>query len=188
MANLGFGNGKPSPWRAGANENTVFTFSDPVKIEGKSLASGAYGFHIVPQADEWTLVFSKNSTSWGSFFYEDSEDVLRVTVKPKKHEYREYLTYEFPERGDSKATVELQWEDLAAGWSIEVENINDIYISRMKEELRGVPGFGWLGYNAAANFCVQNKSHLEQGLEWADAAIARPFIFHRTRKLRDSEY
>src|SRR5882724_11303217 len=35
MTNLGFGNGKPGPWRAGANENTVFTVSHPVSIDGK---------------------------------------------------------------------------------------------------------------------------------------------------------
>src|SRR4051812_4232855 len=28
LSNLGFGNGKPGPWRAGANENTVFDVSN----------------------------------------------------------------------------------------------------------------------------------------------------------------
>src|SRR4051794_20884036 len=37
LTDLGFGNGKPAPWRAGANENTVFTVSDNVSIEGKQL-------------------------------------------------------------------------------------------------------------------------------------------------------
>ncbi len=82
-------------------------------IEGKTLPAGRYGFHVIPGADEWTLIFSRNSTSWGSFFYEESEDALRVKVKPRKHDYREWLTYEFTTRRPSEATVELQWEDLA---------------------------------------------------------------------------
>src|SRR6266849_3071884 len=40
LTNLGFGNGKPGPWRAGANENTVFATSNDVLIEGKRLPAG----------------------------------------------------------------------------------------------------------------------------------------------------
>ena len=54
-------------WRAGANENTTISFSDPVTIEGKSLEAGTYGLHMIPGQNEWTVIFSKNYTSWGSF-------------------------------------------------------------------------------------------------------------------------
>ncbi|MBS1824694.1 MAG: DUF2911 domain-containing protein [Acidobacteria bacterium] len=176
MANLGFGNGKPSPWRAGANENTVFTVSHPVRIEDKPLAAGSYGFHIIPQKDEWTLVFSKNSTSWGSFFYEPSEDALRVTVKPRAHEYREWLTYEFTERKPDRATAELQWEDLAVSWTISVDKIEEMYISQMKHDLRTVPGFNFQGFLNAAQYTLSINSHFDEGLEWAEAAVSRPFV------------
>lgn len=176
MANLGFGNGKPSPWRAGANENTVFAVSHPVLIEGKSLPAGRYGFHILPEKDEWTLIFSTNSTSWGSFFYEPDEDALRVKVKPRKHEYREFLTYEFTDRRPTRAVAELQWEDLAAAWTIEVENVNAIYLSSLKQELRTVPGFSWQSFVGASQFCLQNNLDLNQALEWAEAAVSRPFV------------
>ena len=63
-------------WRAGANINTTITFSDPVTIEGKPLDKGTYGLHMIPNADEWTVIFSKNSTSWGSFTYDQAEDAL----------------------------------------------------------------------------------------------------------------
>jgi len=52
-------------------------FSDPVMIEGKPLDKGTYGLHMIPNADEWTIIFSKNSTSWGSFTYDEKEDALR---------------------------------------------------------------------------------------------------------------
>src|SRR4051794_8284191 len=48
LSNLGFGNGKPGPWRAGANENTVFEVSDAVLIEGQKLAAGRYSLHMIP--------------------------------------------------------------------------------------------------------------------------------------------
>src|SRR5690349_13005923 len=50
-------------WRAGANENTTIAFSDPVTVEGKSLPKGTYGLHMIPNEKEWTVIFSKNSTS-----------------------------------------------------------------------------------------------------------------------------
>lgn len=176
LANLGFGNGKPDPWRAGANENTVFAVSHEVSIEGKPLPAGRYGLHMIPGPEEWTLIFSKNASAWGSFFYDDSEDALRVNVKPHKHEYREWLTYEFMERRPAQATAELQWEELAVPWTINVNNADDIYITRLRHELTTVPGFSYLGLDAAAQYTVQTNTHLEDGLKWAEAAISMPFI------------
>jgi len=176
LTNLGFGNGKPGPWRAGANENTVFAVSHEVSIEGKPLPAGRYGLHMIAGPEEWTLIFSKNASAWGSFFYEESEDALRVTVKPHKHEYREWLTYEFTERRPTQATAELQWEELAVPWSIKVNDADDIYITRLRQELTTVPGFTYQGYDAAAQYTVQANTHLEDGLKWAEAAISMPFI------------
>ncbi|HVG40313.1 MAG TPA: DUF2911 domain-containing protein, partial [Chitinophagaceae bacterium] len=79
----GFGNHKPAPWRAGANENTVIEFDDDVKIEGQPLAKGKYGFFIAYDSLESTVIFSKKSNSWGSFFYDEKEDALRIKVKPQ---------------------------------------------------------------------------------------------------------
>ena len=72
MTDLGFNGGKPSPWRAGANENTVFTVSHDVLVEGQPLPAGRYGLHMIPGPEEWTVVFSKNSSTWGSYWYEPS--------------------------------------------------------------------------------------------------------------------
>ena len=176
MTNLGFGNGKPSPWRAGANENTVFAVSQDITVEGKPLHAGRYGLHMIPGQDEWTIIFSKNAGAWGSFFYDESEDALRFPVKPHKHDYQEYLTYEFTARHPSDATVELQWEELAVPWTVKVDSIEDIYVSRLQHELTTVPGFSYRGYVAAAQYCAQSGKHLDQGLKWADAAISMTFV------------
>ncbi len=177
MVDLGpFGNGKPDPWRAGANENTVFAVSDDVLIEGKPLPAGRYGLHMIPGKDEWTIIFNKVSNSWGSFSYDENADALRVVVKPHPHEYREYLTYEFPLRKPAEAVAELQWEELAVPLKIEVPKIDDIYISRLAQELTSVPGFSWQGFQNAAQYCLQENTHLEQGLKWAEASISKPFV------------
>jgi tetratricopeptide (TPR) repeat protein len=176
LSNQGFGNGKPTPWRAGANENTIFEVSNDVMIEGQKLPAGRYGLHMIADPEQWTVIFNRNADAWGSFWYEESEDVLRVKVKPHKHEYREYLTYEFSDRKPDHAVAELQWEELAVPWQVKVENLNDIYISRIGHDLTNQAGFSWQGYDAAAQATLTLGDHYEKGLEWANSAISLPFI------------
>ena len=83
------------PWRAGAEENTIFSISHDVKIAGQDLPAGAYGLFMVPSEEEWTIIFSSNSNSWGPLYYDEKEDVLRVTVKPAKTEFSQFLTFDF---------------------------------------------------------------------------------------------
>src|SRR5690349_3182602 len=71
-------------WRAGANEATVFEVSKAVKIEGKDLPAGKYGLFAIAEDDEWTIIFNKTWNQWGAYNYKESEDVLRVKVKPGK--------------------------------------------------------------------------------------------------------
>jgi tetratricopeptide (TPR) repeat protein len=174
MSSQAFGTcGTECPWRGGANENTVFTTSHDIKVQGQLLPAGAYGLHFIPGKEEWTIIFSKNSTSWGSFFYNAKEDALRVQAKPETAEYHEVLTYEFPERRLDTATVALKWENLALPFTLKVDNANDLYVENLRRELRSSPGFGYEGWLAASQFCLQQKTHLEEGLAWAERATDR---------------
>ena len=174
MADLGLNGGKLSPWRAGANENTVFTVSNDVRIQGQILPAGRYGLHMIPDKEEWTLIFSKNADIWGSFYYDPAEDALRVKTTPKKHDYTEWLTYSFTERKPDNATLELEWEDLAVPMSIKVDNINDLYVAKIRKDLKNAVGFDYRGWDAAAQFCVTANTHLDDALAWADKAINGP--------------
>lgn len=70
-------------WRAGANENTTVTFDKDVKVNGKSLAAGKYGFFIIPnETGDWVAIFNKKNDGWGAYSYTEAEDALRVMVKP----------------------------------------------------------------------------------------------------------
>ncbi len=173
----GFGLNNPAPWRAGANENTTIKFSHDVTIQGKPIAAGKYGFHvIVEETGPWTIVLSKNHGAWGSFFYDEAEDALRVEATPEKNEFHEWLTFEFIDRQPTSTTAALMWENIKLPFTIEVPNYNDLYVAQIKSELQSPLGFNWQNWNAAANFALQNKTHLEQGLEWAEASISTPFI------------
>ena len=174
----GFGTSKSAPWRAGSNENTVISFSTPVKVEGKDLPAGKYGLFVAYDPNECTVIFSKNSTSWGSYFYDDKEDALRVKVKPVATDKNvEWLRYEFMDQTNTGATVALVWEKLMIPFKIETDYVN-LQLASIRRELRGEKSFnpGWQSFNQAAQFTIQNNVSLEEGLTWADMAVSTPFI------------
>src|ERR1051325_4681111 len=92
-------------WRAGANENTTVELSSDVNVEGQALPKGTYGLHMIPTADTWTVIFSKMATAWGSYTYDQKEDALRVTVKPRAIEMEEALEFEFEDLKADSATM-----------------------------------------------------------------------------------
>ena len=176
LTNLGFGSSPAAPWRAGANENTVFTVSHDVTVQGQPLSAGRYGLHMIATEGDWTLILSKNSTSWGSFFYDPAEDALRVTVKPHKVEYHEWLTYEFVDRQPDHATVELRWEDLGIPFTVAVPSVDELYVAALERALRDSPGFTWQAWTTAAQFVLGRKIHPDKALAWAQAAVAPGFV------------
>jgi len=157
-------------WRAGANENTTITFSDPVTIEGKALDRGTYGLHMIPNADEWTIIFSKNSASWGSFTYDQAEDALRVTVKPQTAEMHEALTYDFDQVKPDSAVATLEWEKVAVPFKIGVD-VHGVVEASLKKQLRGLGQYTWEGWDDAANYLLAEKVALDDALIYANKSI-----------------
>ena len=179
---LGFGTSKAAPWRAGANENTTFTFTTDIMIEGKPLAKGTYGFFIAMGNGDATLIFSNNSTSWGSFFYDDKEDALRVTVKTVPlSESVERLQYQFMDEKDNSAVVALLWEKLKIPFTISVDYIKT-QLESFRRELRSDEGFGPDAWVQAANFCADNNTNLTEALQWSDYAISGVFVGQKNFK------
>jgi hypothetical protein len=171
----GFGSSKSAPWRAGANENTTFEFSSDVKIEGQPLAAGRYGFFIAYAPTECTLIFSKNSTSWGHFYYDANEDALRVKVKPVPIDNSvEWLKYEFSDETENSAIASLKWEKLMIPFKIEADYIKE-QIASFRRELRTEKGFIWESWNQAAQWSLQRNTNLQEALAWTDSATGINF-------------
>jgi tetratricopeptide (TPR) repeat protein len=157
-------------WRAGANENTTIRFSDAVQIEGKPLDKGTYGLHMIPNADEWTIIFSKNSTSWGAFTYDQAEDALRVTVKPKAADMHNALTYDFDELQPDSALVVMEWEKVAVPFKVSVD-VHDAVEASLKKQLRNLSQYTWISWNDAATYLVTEKVDLDEALTYANKSI-----------------
>jgi tetratricopeptide (TPR) repeat protein len=171
----GFGNGKPSPWRAGANENTVIEFDRDVKVEGQALPKGKYGLFIAYDPVESIIIFSKKWDAWGSFFYEEGEDALRAKVKPQAAEKSvENLKYEFSAQTPNSAVVTLSWEKTAIPFTVEVDYLKQQFDAFVAES-QNPRGFTSQGLNVAATWALQNNYRLDKALEWAMLATRSQF-------------
>ena len=171
----GFGNRKPAPWRAGANENTTIELDNDVKIEGQSLLKGKYGFFIAYDPLECIVIFSKRSDAWGSFFYDEKDDALRVKVKPQSIDKSvEHLKYEFSNQTTNSAVITLLWEKLSIPFKVEVDYLKQQFDAFVTVS-QNPTGFTSQGLNIAAGWCLQNNYQLEKALQWATLATSPNF-------------
>ena len=157
-------------WRAGANENTTITFTDPVTIEGQPLDKGTYGLHMIPGESQWTLIFSKNSKDWGSFTYKQEEDALRVNVKPQTAEAYNVLAYDFDDVKPDSTIVTMRWDKVAVPFKVEVK-VNDIVTASIHRQLHGLNQYYWEGWDDAAGYFLANKINLDEALKDEDQSI-----------------
>jgi tetratricopeptide (TPR) repeat protein len=165
----GHGTSTSAPWRAGANENTTISFSHPVKIEGKDLPAGKYGFFIALGETESTLIFSKINTSWGSFYYDETQDALRVPVKNQSlDKSEEWLKYEFIEQSENRVNIVMSWEKRAIPFKVEADT-KKLQFEAFKNDFRTTRPY--YDFISAIYWCVRNNYELEQALAWADRAI-----------------
>lgn len=161
--------------RAGANETTSITLSDDVKVGGKDLKEGTYALFLdLEKSGPSYWIFNRHQ-GWGSFQYDAKYDALRVPTNLEDAPFTEFLTYDFDERRPDSAVAFLQWEKKRIPLKIEVPNVNELYVAKLRQQLETWPGFRYEDWRTAAQFCADHKINLDEALVWADKAISAPF-------------
>lgn len=165
-----------SPWRAGANEATVISFEHDVKVEGRDLKAGNYALFMAMAKDSVTLIFSRQTDAWGSFYYTPESDVLRVKVKTVSLDKTvEWLKYEFMEHTENSCVIAMQWEKLSVPFKVQVD-VKNIVLARIRAELTGAKGFTSANNLQASMYCFENNINMEEAIGWAKRAITgQPF-------------
>lgn len=163
-------------WRAGANENTTITFSTPVNVQGRDLEAGTYGLHAIPTESDWTFIFSNNNWSWGSFFYDEAEDALRIQVTPRQASFLETLQYSFPTVTENATELVLHWGALQLGIPVEVD-VDAQVLNRYRRELENLAGFNPTAFAQAATYALQRNIAHEEAMGWIDRAIRQQPTF-----------
>ncbi len=158
-------------WRTGANEVTTITFGDDVTIEGRTLPAGTYGLFMLPRSNSWTVIFSSNTTTWGTV-YDSSKDLLKIDVTPVPSEPTEWMMFSFSGLSDTAATLDLRWEKLTIPVRIGVDT-RRIVLDRGRKILAVAgPDTGrWQMLRQAAIYAHQNNIHLDEALSWIDRSL-----------------
>ncbi|MGI9533073.1 DUF2911 domain-containing protein [Lutimonas sp.] len=131
--------------------------------------SASYGLYMIPGENEFQLLFSRYYQSWGSNAPSEDDIVLKVSVNPMTIDGREWLSYDFIERGSKSLTAALQWDTVSVPFKIAYD-VNKIVVDNARAELKGLAGFGQ-GYNQAASYCLRNDYNLEEAMTWIDQSI-----------------
>ena len=163
-------------WRTGANEITRVELSDGVTVEGKPLAAGAYGLHMIPGQSTWTVIFSKDATSWGSFTYDQKDDALRVEVTPQPNEMRESLTYDFADVAPDATTLRLEWEKLAVPIRIAVDN-KAVVMPRIRRQLTSLAQYTSMAWDDAARTMLDEGWDLDEALQYSERSLQKEETF-----------
>jgi hypothetical protein len=149
-------------WRAGANEPTVFTFSDEVTIAGKKLASGSYRFVVFPAKEgEWAIAFNSEVKNWGTV-YEAAYDTLRFSVKPEAGPHEEWMSFGFNDLSPTSARVVLAWEKVRLSFVVEFNTLAKLQSSMGT----------WQMLNSSARFALDNGLYLNEAMGWVERSIA----------------
>jgi hypothetical protein len=159
-----------SVWRTGANEATTISFSDDVTINGQSLPKGTYSLHTIPGADQWTIIFNKVANQWGSFKYDAAQDALRVTAKPHRDEFREWLTFDVQELSSDAGTVAIRWENLAVPFTVGTNSTQKV-ISDARALVSGAKPDDWRTPYRAASWAIDNGVNIDEGSKWLDQSL-----------------
>jgi tetratricopeptide (TPR) repeat protein len=125
---------------------------------------------MIPGENQWTVIFSKNSGSWGSFTYKQDEDALRVNVKPQACELHDALAYDFDDVKPDSATVTMRWDKVAVPFKVHV-NVNDIVTASIHRQAHGLNQYYWEGWDDAAQYFLTNRINLAEALKDEDLSI-----------------
>ncbi|MEO9570707.1 MAG: DUF2911 domain-containing protein [Polaribacter sp.] len=103
-------------WRTGANEAAEITFYKDVTFGDKAVKAGTYTLFTIPKSEgDWTVILSTAKNVWGSYFYKENQDVVRVSGKVSKSEKNiEAFSMMFAD----DMTLKMGWENTVISVSI----------------------------------------------------------------------
>lgn len=160
-------------WRTGANMNTLVTFTDHVKINGKELEAGTYSIFTIPTKGDWTIMFNSVIDGWGEGKYDKKNDVLVVSVTPKTIAHQESMLFSFDNLASTSGDLILSWGKKAVNLKIEVEVESKAW-ENIDVAIRDVNGENEVGvYRNAAKYAVTTNKRLDDGLKWINKSIEK---------------
>jgi hypothetical protein len=164
-------------WRTGANTATKITFSTEVKLNGTAVPAGTYELFTIPGKTEWTVIIHKNMSQWGSYAYDQKNDVARIKTTPVPNPYVvETFTIGLGDLRDESATFYLIWDKTRVPVKLEVDVVTTLVPQIEAVMASAEPK---KPYVPAAMFYLDHNLDLKKAVAWMDTAIAaQPDAFY----------
>jgi hypothetical protein len=100
-------------WVTGAHSATSLTTDKDLTIGDKQLPAGKYALFTIPGKDTWTIIINKNWEQHLADDYAESEDVVRLNVKPETMaQPQERLRYEIISDANKQGAIVMTWDKL----------------------------------------------------------------------------
>jgi hypothetical protein len=106
-------------WCPGADNCTTIELSTPVRVNGEALPAGTYSVWADPNAERWTIIFSKAHPVFHTRYPAD-QDALRVQSTPRQGMAMETLAFYFPVVDGNHAELVLHWGTVVVPLQIDV--------------------------------------------------------------------
>lgn len=149
-------------WRTGANAATTITFGDTVMIGGKKVSPGKYGLLTIPNATEWTIIISNNTTVNNPADYKQEEDVVRVNAKTSvMGNAVESFTLSFANMKPTSCELQFLWDKTLVSLPISTE-----IDARIMKDIDRLVSKDNRPYYTAAMYYMDNGKDLNKALEW----------------------
>ena len=159
-------------WRTGANATTRIKFSDAVKVGDKELPAGEYGIFTIPNANEWTVIFSKDTKAQAGD-YKQENDAARVTVKPETLPMSmETFTIGLTDVKGASAMLNLMWDKTRVPVKITTDDIEQV-AAQLDTAVKGNTTLDARTAYQAASFYLDNSKDMNQALKWIDQALEK---------------
>jgi hypothetical protein len=156
-------------WRTGANTATKVTFGGDVKLEGTAVPAGSYALYTIPGENEWVVILSKVTGQWGSYQYDEKNDLLRAKVKPVAlKDPVETMTISLEEVRDDAAQLAITWDRTRVTAKIETDLVA-VMVPKIKAAMAG--DAKKKPYFQSAMFYYEHNLDLKQAIAWMDEAV-----------------
>jgi len=157
-------------WRTGANTATKITFSTPVKFGGNEVPAGSYALYSIPGADQWTVILNKVTGQWGAYTYAESNDLVRVTVKPiALSQPVETFVIDINDIRSQSATLNLIWEKSRVPVKLEFD-VTTTLVPQIEALMASDAPKNSGQYFNAASFYYENDLDLKKAKDWIEKA------------------
>ena len=159
-------------WRTGANATTKIAFDTEIEFGGHTVPAGEYVLFSIPGESEWTVILYGDTAVANTGFYDQENDIARVTVAPVALDNPvETFTIGFDYLRDDSATLNLDWATTRIPVSIKTDTAA-LSLASIEAALANIDSWTARDYASAAEAYANHGKDMATATEWMGKAVA----------------